>query len=122
VHRRHISKSIQAMALAIAYPEPTKAGLRVKGEKASKAALYAEFSGQLLSNCRTIIKEFGADSEAVTAVMCGASLDDVYQKAIERRDWPRPSGRPSGELVFWIKTKVNCGLGLLRAGRRIMLG
>jgi hypothetical protein len=57
VHRRHISKSLQAMAVAIAYPEPK----RLK-RKQMYSENTSEISRDLLSKARTVLREFGADS------------------------------------------------------------
>jgi len=75
VHRRHIPKGTQAMALAIAHPEPVKIqGKREKGKSLSVSKIDNDVSNSMLSHARTVIKEFGVDSEQVAFVMRGGSL------------------------------------------------
>ena len=90
VHRRHIPKSVQVMAVALAYPEPAKRGgdrksERFKGE-ISKSAADFDVRRESLIQARMILREFGADSEQVKFVMQGGSLEDTYQKAKEKKE------------------------------------
>jgi hypothetical protein len=80
VHRRHIPKSISAMAMAIVQPEAVHKGGRGKVNPVFKTGFN---DSGMISHARTIIREFGVDSAEVKAVMAGQSLNDMYQKALE---------------------------------------
>lgn len=77
INRRHLSKSQRAMAVAKAYPEPAKGG---RG-KNSKVAL--EFSAQMVSQARTILR---LSPDLVDLVLAGTmTVDDAYKKASLRK-------------------------------------
>lgn len=77
INRRHLTKSQRAMALAVAYPEPSKGG---RGKKNSLVA--KEFSGGQLSQARTILSRA---PDLIDIVLAGGmSVEAAYQKARER--------------------------------------
>ena len=81
VHRRHISKGAQAMAIALVHQEATHKGGR--GKKNPVTELLGLQQQVKLS--RSIIREFGEDSAEVKAVMAGQSLNDTYEKGREQK-------------------------------------
>jgi hypothetical protein len=63
--RRDMTKGTKAMARAIAHPEPTKSGPGRGNKRINSLNPLSSSETVLLSQARTVIKEFGVDSEQV---------------------------------------------------------
>jgi hypothetical protein len=81
--RRDLLKSQHAMLYAIAYPDPTPAEERRAGEVGKNSLPIV--SKQLISYARTVLREFGADSDEVKQIVAGASLKNAYEWVLEQR-------------------------------------
>jgi len=81
VHRRMLTKGAQAMAVAIARPEPETAGRK----KAGNAPPRGEFlvSSQKLSDARLVLRWC---PELEDRVLSGESLKEAHNEAVKRRD------------------------------------
>lgn len=84
VHRRHITKGAQAMAMAIAYPE-AKRGRPEKGENVNPLNITGS-DRTMLSQARAVLRVFGNDHYYVSEVMNGGSLSDAYRLAKEEEE------------------------------------
>lgn len=63
VHRRHLTKGQQAMAVALAYPEPTNKGGR--GKKAETPVIITEVSNAYLAHARFVLRNCRDKAEEV---------------------------------------------------------
>ena len=95
VHRRHVKRSTVAMAVAIAHPESVKRGPKKKriinsvnnsNQSLAESLISTASEGVMLSQARAVIREFGVDSEVVSAVMHGGSLIGAYDAVLKRKD------------------------------------
>jgi hypothetical protein len=89
VHRLHMTKGQLAMFVALACPEPSPRGGRAdRGKSEGKVkGLKIETERVLVCQARCVIREFGKDSGEVHLVCRGiASLQEMYDKALERKD------------------------------------
>jgi hypothetical protein len=79
IHRRHMSKGAQAMAVALLYPEPEKGG---RGKRSGNPDGFGERPGQernLLSNARTVLR---FSRPLADSVLVGAkTLSAAYEEA-----------------------------------------
>jgi len=77
VERRHLSKGQQAIALAMAYPNPEKGGRGKKGA-VETVRVSQRLSADGITRARAVLRW---STGAAHAVMAGAiSLDEAYQQ------------------------------------------
>jgi len=77
VHRRHVPQSALAMAIAIVYP-------RSHSPRVASANASVSFK-QMVTNARTIIKEFGDPSPEVDYVLNGGSVREILEQIRARK-------------------------------------